>query len=279
LLGVTSGLLFRLVKAGREQKDPEASGKLSVTPSPAHLFALLLSLLGILLVLGPEFFYLRDQFGWRINTIFKFYYQAWLLWGVAAAFGTAFLLQKLRRVWGLVFRFGLGMVLVVGLTYTSLGLWDKTHGFSPIQGFTLDGTAYLDQQSPDEMAAVRWLKSAPLGVVAEAPGGSYTNYAQIAELSGQPDVLGWIAHELQWRGGSLEMGSRQADMQRLYCTKNWDEAKSIINQYDIRYIYIGDLERTTYTPETCGTGLYEPKFSRYLRTVFKQGSVTIFEVP
>jgi len=282
LLGVTSGSLFRLVKTGREQKDPEVTGKLSVTLSPAHLFALLLSLLGILLVLGPEFFYLRDQFGWRINTIFKFYYQAWLLWGVAAAFGTAFLLQKLRRAWGLVFRFGLGLVLVVGLTYTSLGLWDKTHGFSPTQGFTLDGTAYLDQQSPDEMAAVRWLKSAPLGVVAEAvspTGGSYSNYAQIAELSGLPDVLGWMGHESQWRGGSLEMGSRQTDIQRLYCTKNWGEAQSIINQYEIRYIYIGDLERTTYTSETCGTGLYEPKFSRYLRTVFKQGSVTIFEVP
>jgi uncharacterized membrane protein len=282
LLGVTLGLLFRLVKARTEQEDPEAAGKLSFTLSPSHLFALLLALLGILLVLGPDFFYLRDQFGWRINTIFKFYYQAWLLWGIAGAFGAAFLIQKLRSAWGLVFRFGLGLVLVVGLTYTSLGLLDKTHGFDPTQGFTLDGTAYLDLQSPDEMAAVRWLRSAPLGVVVEAvspTGGSYSNYAQIAELSGLPDVLGWMGHESQWRGGSLEMGSRQSDLQRLYCTKNWDEAQSIINRYDIRYIYIGDLERSTYTSESCSTGLYEPKFSRYLRTVFKQGSVTIFEVP
>jgi hypothetical protein len=72
---------------------------LPLLPSSADLFALLLILLGALLVLFPELFYLRDQFGWRINTIFKFYYQAWLLWGVAAAYGAAVLLKELRTRW------------------------------------------------------------------------------------------------------------------------------------------------------------------------------------
>ena len=40
-------------------------------------FALLLILTGVLLTLGPEFIYLRDNFGVRLNTTFKFYYQAW----------------------------------------------------------------------------------------------------------------------------------------------------------------------------------------------------------
>ncbi len=63
--------------------------------SPETGFALLLVLFGGLLVTGPEFFFLRDQFGNRMNTIFKFYYQAWLMWGVVAAFGSAVLVREL----------------------------------------------------------------------------------------------------------------------------------------------------------------------------------------
>ena len=59
-------------------------------------FVLLLILTGLLLTLGPEFVYLRDNFGVRLNTTFKFYYQAWVMFGVAAVFGLDYLLS-LRR--------------------------------------------------------------------------------------------------------------------------------------------------------------------------------------
>ena len=39
---------------------------------------------GALLILGPAFLYLRDNFGYRIITIFKFYYQAWIVLSLAA---------------------------------------------------------------------------------------------------------------------------------------------------------------------------------------------------
>ena len=42
------------------------------------------------LVIFPEFFYLRDLFGTRMNTIFKFYYQAWILFGLSAAYAVSF---------------------------------------------------------------------------------------------------------------------------------------------------------------------------------------------
>jgi uncharacterized membrane protein len=273
LCGVTVGLLLsaRVAKATYEER-------LSAL-SPAHVYTLLLVLLGTLLVLGPEFFFLRDQFGWRINTIFKFYYQAWLLWAVAAAFGSAALLLSLSRRWGILFRIGLALVLMVGFTYTSLGLWSKTNGFKPAQGFTLDGTAYLESQSPDDAAAVRWLWTAAPGVVAEAVGGSYSEYARIATLSGLPNVLGWPGHESQWRGGGREMGSRQADLERLYCTRSWDEAQQILSKYNIRYVYIGNLERSSFVPnqDTCPGGLNEDKFRQYLRQAYQNGSVTIYD--
>ena len=268
LLGLTLALLSGRAAAAR------ARGAAS-----SHDFALLLILLGVALAYLPEFFFLRDFFGYRINTIFKFYYQTWLLWGTAAAFGVGVLLHGLKGVWGAVFRAGLSLMLAIGLTYTVLGFWTKTNGFQPPDGWSLDGTAYLQRSSPDEFAAAAWLRDAPPGVLAEAVGGSYTSYGRVSMLSGKPTVLGWDFHEFQWRGGGDLQGSRQSDIQRLYCTNDWAEAQQIIDQYEIRYIFIGQLERATYTAEKCAGSLDERKFQRNLAAVFQQGEASIYAVP
>lgn len=242
-------------------------------------FVLLLAALGLLLVLVPEFFFLRDQFGTRMNTVFKFYYQAWLMWGVAAAFGTLVLLETLQGWKALLFRVALAALICMGMTYTVLRLWDITSGFSPPFGWSLDGMAFLERERPDELAAIRWLEAAPLGVVSEAVGGSYTDYARVSAFSGQPGVLGWPGHEGQWRGGGREIGSRQDDLARLYCSRSWNETRAVLDQYQIRYVYIGGLERIAYGPATCGNALQEAKFERNLRKVFQQGEVSVYEVP
>ncbi len=277
LLGASIGLLWprqpiqKNVSVSLEKEEPTA-GINSENRNLSSRFALLLVLLGTLLVFGPEFFYLRDQFGYRINTIFKFYFEAWLLWGIVAAFGTAVLLQELRGIWDGVYRFSMLVLLVMALTYPVLGLWDKTHGFNPPQGWTLDGTAYLARQSPDDMAAIQWLQSAPQGVVVEAVGDSYSGYARVATLSGQATVLGWPGHESQWRGGAKEMGTRQADIEEIYRSNDMNEVQELLRRYDVRYVFVGSLERSTY-------GAQDNKFNRFLTPVFQLDQATIYEVP
>lgn len=51
-----------------------------------HIFALALSATAALLILGSEFFFIFDTFDSRMNTIFKLYYQAWLMLSVAGGF-------------------------------------------------------------------------------------------------------------------------------------------------------------------------------------------------
>jgi YYY domain-containing protein len=235
-------------------------------------FVLLLILLGAVLVITPDFVYLRDQFGYRINTIFKFYYQTWLLWSLAAAFGAAVLLQKLRGSWEWIFRFGFSILLLISLIYPAISIVTKTNNFNPPYGWNLDDFVRIQHEDPDEAAAITWLESAPVGVVAEAVGGSYTSYARISEYTGLPAVLGWPGHESQWRGGGAEQGSREDDIRTLYATPKWQPALDIIKQYNIRYVYIGGLERSTYSVQ-------EDKFQRNLIQVFQQGNVTIYEVP
>jgi uncharacterized membrane protein len=265
-------LALLLPRQGSGMKSPQFFLK------PADGFALLLILFGGILVLGVEFFYLRDMFGSRMNTIFKFYFQTWLMWGVAAAFASAVLLRELPKGKGLLFSAFLSLLLIIGLFYPVLGLWSKTEGFLPSAGWSLDGSAYLARQNPDEITGIRWLSAAPAGVVAEAVGGSYSAYGRVATHSGQPNVLGWPGHESQWRGGANEMGSRENDLRTLYCTRSWDEAQIILDRYSIRYVFVGDLERSAYNPDTCGTGLSQDKFDRNMNTAFQQGNTTIYEV-
>ena len=68
------------------------------------------------------------------------------------------------------------------------------------------------------------------------------------------------------------MGNRQADIEPLYRVKDWDQTREILDRYNIRYVYIGPLERNTYP-------VSEDKFNRFLTPVFQQGEVTIYEVP
>jgi uncharacterized membrane protein len=179
----------------------------------------------------------------------------------------------LRGVANIAFSIVLGMVLIAGLTYPALSLFNKTNNFNPPFGFTLDDFDRVQRENPDEAAAIQWLQSAPDGVVAEAivVPTAYSNYARISVYTGLPTVLGWSNHEGQWRDDALQ-GSRGQDIETLYTANDWLITQDIINRYNIRYIFVGDLERSTFH-------VNEEKFNRFLKPVFQQGNVTIYEAP
>ncbi len=241
--------------------------------APSHRFAVLLVVVGGLLVIVPEFIFLQDMFSRRMNTIFKFYYQAWLMWAVAAAYGSAVLLgsqknRNLRALFGVLFT----VVLVVGLTYPVMAVNTRVSTFqaSGAQSLELDGTANTYFLSGDEQTAAAWLKQAPLGTLVEAYGGSYSQYARFSMNSGQPAVLGWDAHEGQWRGDYLLITPRQEDIRVFYTARSWEQTQVILERYDVRYVVVGNLERSTYD-------VYEDKFIQHLTPVFQQGGITIYE--
>ncbi len=237
-------------------------------------FPLLLITLAALLVLAPEFVFLRDQFGYRINTVFKFYYQAWMLWSLAAAFGVGYLSQSLRgfNFANVSFRLLTGLVVFCGLLYPTLGLMTKTENLKPYFGYNLDDFARIQRENPDDAAGIQFLLTQPEGVLAEAVGGSYSYFARISAFTGYPTVIGWPGHEAQWRGGYDLHGSRENDILLLYTTANWDEAQAVIENYDIRYIFIGNLERGHMR-------INEEKFALHLQPIFQQGGTVIYEAP
>ena len=240
------------------KKKPTEAAQVEVHARPAQSFILLMIVLGSLLVIAPEFFYLRDQFGTRMNTIFKFYYQAWILWSLAGAYAMSVLLKKKYGI--IIF-----VLVLTSLIYPVYGVINKAQNGV----LTLDSAAHV--QAADALV-VSWLKAAPDGVILEAVGGSYTGYARISTNSGLPTVLGWPGHESQWRGGYEEMGSRQGDVEIIYTSNDWEETRTLLEKYNVRYVIVGGLERATYR-------VNEQKLLRYLKPVFVEGETKIFLVP
>ena len=238
---------------------------------PSSLFVLLLIALGTLLIMGPDFLYLQDNFGYRINTIFKFYYQAWMVLSLASAYGTAVLLRRLRGGANGIFSVILVCILIVGLTYPVLGFPTKANNFKLPFGLTLDDFDRVKRENPDEAAAILWLRSATDGVIAEATGNPYSSYGRISIYTGLPTILGWGNHEGQWRDVALQ-GSRREDIETLYTTPDWQTTQLILKRYNVRYVFVGNLERSSYR-------VNEEKFNNFLKPVFQQGSVTIYAVP
>jgi len=247
--------------------------------SHSDQFVLILILAGMILVLVPEFIFLRDLFGYRINTIFKFYYQTWLLWSIAAAYGTIILFRSFKSPANILISSILAFSMFMALFYPIISIQTKTNNFTRPEGRTLDGE-YLFPATDAEGAA--WLRQAPPGVIAEAVGGSYSpaGHARMATYSGNQNVLGWDFHEVQWRGDGSLVWPRKEKIATLYCTHSWDIAQPILEEFQIRYVVIGDVEHSTYQEgsDYCPNGLQDEKFSQNLVMVFQNESLIIFEV-
>ena len=271
LLTLVWGLLARKKLSVETDVEIESSDEAELQEPNIKIFVLILILFGLGLTIFPEYFYLRDQFGSRMNTIFKFYFQAWLFWSIGAAFASIELLAVLKRWRFALFSVFWTVLVVAGMAYPVVMLLNKTSNFSPIV-WTLDGNEYIARYNPDDYLAFNWLATKDYGIVVEAVGGSYTDYARISTRSGFPTVLGWPGHESQWRGGATEMGSRAADISTLYETPSADETLSIIQKYKIRYIYLGNLELIQYK-------VAREKFDTLFDLIYSNGSATIYEVP
>ena len=65
--------------------------------------------------------------------------------------------------------------------------------------------------------------------------------------TGLPTVAGWYVHEWLWRSDTTELNQRLADIETIYTSTDADTVKSLIEKYNITYIYIGQLEREKYS--------------------------------
>lgn len=248
------------------------------------LFALFLAGIGLLLAYAPEFVFLRDNFGTRMNTVFKFYYQSWLLFGVAGAYTISVALGNLRRPESGAWRIapavlsGLALLLAAASSiYLVAGVYSKTMGFAGEP--TFDATAYLVNGGQNELAALRWIRAntQPGDLIAEGKGASYrADLSRVSTMTGRPTLLGWDAHESQWRGqryAEMADGRAQA-LELIYRGGTAEQLQQIFTRWGIDYIYVGPAERAQYGV----TAAVEALLRQVADLVFESGDVRIYRV-
>ena len=237
----------------------------------------------------------------RMNTVFKFYMQVWVLLSVAAGivivwdWPSVSARPTVRRVW----RVALIILLFLAALYPLLATkakWDTR--MSDQAPTTLDGMAFLQTTTYTDIAndgtgrlidlnqdylAIQWMQRNIEGspVIAEAHSDNPYRAAanRVSMYTGLPSIIGWDWHQRQQRAvlpGSI-VSDRIFDVNTLFNTPDIPQAMGILDKYGVSYIYVGPLEWTYYN----SLGLL--KFQQmvrdgFIRDVYNENGVTIYEV-
>jgi YYY domain-containing protein len=226
-------------------------------------------------LLATEVVYVRDEFDgtalYRMNTVFKLGYQAFLLLAIAAACALPWAGRWLpRRAWAGWAAVG-AVLLLLALVYPYAGNWARRDGFS--RSPTLDGLGWLRERAPGDVEAIAWLRAnAPRdAVVLESAGPDYSafGHARISTFTGRPTVIGWAGHELQWRH---DPGRRPEDVRAMYTAADPAQARPGLARYGVRYVVVGPIERADYGDAGIA------KWDQLGRRVFDRDGTTVWDV-
>ncbi|MDQ5859117.1 MAG: DUF2298 domain-containing protein, partial [Acidobacteriota bacterium] len=228
--------LFALFRIAGEPEERLASGLVAAA---------------FFLVLLPQRAFIFD----RMNTFFKLYFEAWVLFAVSTVvlvFG-AWARGTFGR-WPLLLR-GLFFLLLAAATFTSItavrgDLFGQGNPSRPLpaSGLSLDGLRYLEKWRPGEYLAVEWLRREIPGtpVILEAQGPSYQAFSRVSMLTGIPTVLGWEHHVKQRGNPESEVEARRGHIRQIYSSSDTRGIPELLRRYHVGYIYVGAIEREAY---------------------------------
>lgn len=261
------------------------------------------------LTLFVELFVLRGDIE-RMNTVFKFYIQAWLMLGIASAVALVWVFEIIAernsqfkiqnsKFLHAAFTLALAIAFFLAALYPAFAVPAKVNDrFVATAPRGLDGMAYMQQAIcdgarctgrdgtsfplKDDYDAIKWMqdnvKGSPTIMEGNTSGQQYTWSNRYSIYTGLPAVLGWQWHMRQQRGALDERAiyDRDADITAFYETADADFARTILERYDVSYVVLGPLEKAYYA------GLYLPKFDALvengtLRVAYQNAGVTLFE--
>ncbi|MBN1303839.1 MAG: glycosyltransferase family 39 protein [Anaerolineales bacterium] len=230
----------------------------------------------------------------RMNTIFKFYLQSWLMLAISSAAAVAWLWQAMptwpalrRSIWQV-----LGVMLLTGaLLFTVSASLDKINDrMAPDAPHTLDAMDYMkyatyadqgvNMDLSQDYAAIRWLQDNAQGSVVIIEGNTveYRWGTRYTIYTGLPGVVGWSWHQRQQRAQIPPnlITDRIEHITDFYTTTNTVLAQEYLGKYNVSYIILGQMERAYYA----GPGL--DKFEAYngilWKEVFREHDTVIYEV-
>lgn len=214
-----------------------------------------------------EMIHLAGDVG-RMNTVFKFYNQIWIMLSVCAAFALASTLRIIRtemlQGWVPSAWLIAGCILVFGaFLYPVFAGTDKmTDRMSEEAPRTLDGMKYMEtsyywqddyyMDLSEDYRAIIWMQENIEGspVIVEASPTEYKFGSRYTVYTGLPGVVGWNYHQRQQRGPmSAEVWARVDGIHNFYNTTDPETAAAFLSKYGVKYIIVGQMEKGMYSEE------------------------------
>lgn len=178
----------------------------------------------------------EDAFQTRMNTVFKVYYQLWILFAILAAIGWAYALK--RRGW-------IRITACITLLFPTLGLSYAAR---------LSGKAMavsersLDAHTAMPLAMREVIQQMypliqPGDRIAEARGNSYQpTQSFLGTWTRGGTVIGWGGHQSQWRPTTT-----QPSVDALYEAQAEEELVMAVWDLKVQWVVLGPHERATHT--------------------------------
>ena len=257
------------------------------------VFVALMAMVALILTAGVDLITVKGDIG-RMNTVFKFYLQAWILLGIASSFivwrlwsDGFFSLDRMSMVKTLWLG-AFAVLLVSVMVYPVLGTRARLSDRFETGGLGLDGMAFMDrvtyssEQGPLELRhdaqAIRWLQNNVIGspVILEGLTNLYRWGNRISIYTGLPTVIGWDWHQRQQRAAyeGIVM-QRRADVNQIYTTRSKNMALDLLKKYGVRLVVVGELENYYYPPS--GIAKFDQMEPFGLSPVYRNKGVTIYE--
>lgn len=245
-------------------------------------FMLLFFVFGTVLLIIPEFFYIKDIYPthFRANTMFKMGYQAYIIMTIASVY-SLWRLSTVPPIYKVVRRVlvVLSWILIsLNLMYMNFAVQSYYGDLSkPIQ---LDGARWLKDQFADMHEIVEYFNTQVSGqpVILEAQGDSYTDYNVISAYTGLPTVAGWWVHQWLWRGSSDVVGVRIPHIEVIYRSEDVNLTRKLLRQYKVEYVIISSNERKKYAVDEWT--INEEKFKTLGTEVFRtsDGESVVYKI-
>ena len=88
-------------------------------------------------------------------------------------------------------------------------------------------------------------------------------------MTGLPTVQGWYVHEWLWRGDTEGLNGQKAKIDTVYTSADEAQVRSILEEYQVSYIFIGQMEWEKYP------NLNEELLRGLGKVVFEDGAVVV----
>ncbi len=257
-------------------------------------FILFLSGTALLLTLMVELIVLKGDIG-RMNTVFKFYLQAWILLAISSGAALFWSLSEINKRWSFsmknVWQIGLITLVSCAALYPLSATVEKiNHRISDSTLLTLDGMKYMETSTyydegvnldlSDDYLSIKWMQENILGspVIVEANTVEYRWGTRYTIYTGLPGVVGWNWHQRQQRAvvPSTWVTDRVEDVNNFYSTIDLETTKEFLEKYDVSYIVVGQLEKAKYLSD--GILKFSQLDGKLWNTVYSQGDTTIYQV-